>query len=245
MIPKDPYFWAPFTSLLMSGEGSRQGGLWDLTGLIQNPDMNTEGIRDSGDFVKILDQFDDKKHLASLHKYFFDNYERMLSTDEVPKEIERQSENNIQNAAIMQLMTPVLFLLIHLKENSEKLQNMTEEYFLSLIEKIMVIPFIVRHHLTVLSLDDLRKSYAVHILNDFRKFKENPHLLNKTLIHSIQTDVGRDFPFQSFYALSVFLLSTPALYQTSQETEKKEGVNSFNIDKQHSDSLESTLLFSS
>ena len=223
---KRPYFWAPFVYLLMSSDGSRQGSLLDLDDSTENPDMNTEGLRDVGDFIELLDMFDDKKYLASIHKYFFDNYEKMLSRDESLQEIERQSENNIQNASIMQLMTPILFLLNRLRNDHEKLQNMTEESFLNIIEKLIVIPFLKHHSLTSLSLDHLRRNYAEHILSDFRAFKKDPHILNETLTHSRQTAVGRDFSFQSFYALSVFLLSTPALYQVQQTSDIKEDEHS-------------------
>ena len=119
---------------------------------------------------------------------------------------------------MMMTLTFVEMILSRLADHPHELMNLDEESFMEILEELVITPFCDAFFPDTKA-KELRPYYEELIYKDFRMFKHNPALLDLVQIVPYQDSVGRDFYFQSFYKMSLFLWVSLSVYLMEESRE--------------------------
>ena len=187
--------------------GVHLGTFKNIAESIQNLDISPYGLRDLGNSLT-------EKHallseaLGMAFQMYLKGKEAQFIKD--GKEGEWHEENlllAIQESLSMTITSCILLVLYRLQQDDDMRNPMRFDDFLLLIEDVLIQPF-CDEFLHGQKAEDLRGHYYHIWQDDFKEFKKDPSLLDRSICIDRRDDIGRDFSFQALHIFSSFLLAS-------------------------------------
>ena len=207
--------------------GVHLGTFRDIAGSSQNLDVSPYGLRDLGNILtEIVSHLE--MGLPLPFKVYLQKTREQFIKDGKSKEVHDDSLLlAIQESLSMTIISGVLLILSRLQQDDEMRNHMEFDDFLKLVEDIVIQPF-CDAFLLGKKAESFREHYYAMWKEDFEMFRQDPSLLDKSIMIGRRDDVGRDFPFQSLHIFSSFLLSSLPSSKDLDLLMMREGKRGFN-----------------